>query len=574
MILYANDIKIPFSETLSLRVYNPLFNDIGSHSFPLSFNALDPQVRKAFGFASIEEVSCSDLIPGRIVMDIIDMRGSWQITDASNNRIEAFFKAGSGDFYSSVGDLLLTSVDFGGIKYPVGVYPTAEVLFSHMDDKMNAWFPQDEYATFCAYTPNAEGENTIADKQVVNEIQTDFGTAPELKRKPNGNDTVYLFTGAVIEYIFKMFGYKIVTNVFREQYDLQRHVIFNAFNRRGHSGFDYSRLLPKVKVVDFLEAVRNQLNIMFVIKENIKEVSIIWFDTAITSDPIKLRNKGISQSFDRRRTTGFLFGVNHPDDFSNNDFSGLSDFNDDVIIVDMARDIVPSILTKDEIYFVTNESAYYHIIEVDGDYEAERLTPDLVPYTVGSGATPIDQVAGLPAMGTWSRIYAEVPDPDPEPPNIPESLETEVLYIMPRYDGEVGNSTKPYVPFPLMFCVARGIQPAYVVPNANPAVTVEHYPLGSYDVINALAEKISTANLALKWSGPYGLIAKMWANRILWEMSIKIATSAEMTNEDLPSLIDHSTVKRIGSNNYLVNTLELECDPAETRIKGSELFRL
>lgn len=574
MEIIVNNIKVPTDETIRIRFYNPLFNDTGTYSFPVTFNGKLDLVKEAFGYPAREDLELPANIDGSIKTKYMELKGTWTITEASVDRIEAYFKAGDGDFYSQLKDKLLTAVDYGGVKYPAGAFPTGTQVFAHMNTKMSAYYPHDEYAAFCAYTPNADGETTTDARKIVNEINESCELLPTFKVKVAGNDTVYLLVGAVLNYIYAEQGYRITKNIFEENYDLARLVIFNAYNRKANGAFDYSKLLPAgVKVTDFIRSLSQKFNIAFIPSSRTREVKIVSFDMITGGAITSCENKSYNAVVDRGRINGFRMGMAFGDDFARNDYAGIEVFDAmTYTTIDMARDIPASVLTLDDVYYVTSESAFYMVVAEGTGYVAQRLCPDLFPYTEGSGFKQVDQTAAVVANGTWQRVYPEVEDPDPHEP--PISTETTVDYILPRYDGEVAALNKIGITFPLMFTFARGIQPAFIEATVSPAVDDEYYPLGSYDVVNALSDKISTANLSLKWHGTYGLVEKLWKNRFYWEMYLKKRVTRDITPEDIDCLIDFSGAKSIGNNNYLVNQIEIELSSKSERISELELYRL
>jgi hypothetical protein len=172
MELYANNIKIPFGGVLNLKFFNPLFNDVSAYSLPVSFNGKIAAVKRAFGYADKQEASAGPLqrgIDGRIKTSFIDLIGAWGVDEASGENISAYFKPGSGDFYSLIKEKLLSDIDFGGIKYPTGQVddPWGDLL-TIMNGKVDTTYPESEYAAFCAYMPNANGDNTMLTSQFVN----------------------------------------------------------------------------------------------------------------------------------------------------------------------------------------------------------------------------------------------------------------------------------------------------------------------------------------------------------------------------------------------------------------------
>jgi hypothetical protein len=577
--LFANNIKIPFGEKISLKFFNPLFNDFGSHSFPISFSPKLPLVNKAFGFPNSQEVLNSGYIPARIKSSIIDLVGSWQISKSNRTTIEAYYKGSSGDFYSLIKEVYLQDIDYGGVKWPAGEAAPWGQLVSHMNTMMETSYPDSEYVAFSAYMPNAESTGMEGDLRFVNPLEYvgEETGEPTFSSGVYGNFSVYLFVGTIIDYIFSNYGYKINANIFSRNSDLKKTVIFHNFNIHAPAQseysnlarIDYKRLVPHRKCGDFLKAVSSRFNVGFFINEREKSVDIRSFDEIIAAGPAP----EISGMKNKNTENGRITGVNFPhfatDEWNDHSYVSKETELADPIVVDKYRDILPATREHGDIIFVTSEQTYY-TIEYSEDLaanEAIHTCPDQLPYYEGDASVEYEQTSGAPAMYTETKNLDFAMEGDPPPMG-----NTEVDYLLPRCDLVRNGYELPFTDFPIMFLFARGIQNCYVV--LEEGAPVYRYPMGSSDVYDAEGTKITDANLAIKWDGEYGLIEKFWKNRINWEQNLKKKITTGLLGKDLLALIDMGQVKRIDNNNYLVNTLEIELSDKTTRIIEAELFRL
>lgn len=578
MELFTNNIKIPFGGTISLKLYNPLFNDIGSHSLPVAFNGKLPAVKKAFGFPDKEETVIAGLtIEGRIKTRFVDMIGSWTTEESSDENINAYFKSSSGDFYSLIKDVLLTDLDFGGVqylRYENGTIKAWSYMLELMDTKMNASYPADEYAVFCAYMLNAETSNGTDNIKFVNPVHLDEAGDPTFTNPEDLNNSVYLFAGTVIDYLFSNYGYRIEKNIFREDPDLKQQVIFNTFNICApiHSPYynqarlDYKNLLPRITCGNFIKAVRDRFNVGFFINEQSRSVRIVSFDSIIAAGSKANISKLRGQSVKNNRLAGIKFPLNSPDAWCEHSYLNSAEELADPIVVLTYRDILPDTRADGDLIFVQSEPGYYRIkFTAPATYEAIRLCPDQFPYSEGNGAVERTQLSGIPAMFTLNGetqyfAFEEVPS------------HAEIDYLLPRCDLVGNREGLPFTEFPLMFLSAHGIQNCWVedVPGA-PACK---YPFGSSDVYDADGTKISDANMALKWGGVYGLIAKFWANRNNWEQNIMKLIKAEILNSDVDKILNFDEVKTVGLSNSLVNSFDVKMGVKTTVVENVELLRL
>jgi hypothetical protein len=622
--------KIPFGGSLVLKFFNPLFNDISSYSLPMSFNNKIPFIRRAFGYPDKRDAEIRSRLEARIKLQFLDLIGSWNITDSSEDIINAYFAPGAGDFYSQIKDKNLNDIDFGGVKWPVGELANWPDFLEYLNTKMNVSYPDSEYTAFCAYMPNAVNKSKYGIPGFVNEISfseeegISFGNSFSIA-------SVYLFTGTVIDYLFNSLGYKIEENIFRKDADLKQLVIFNTFNLRplenseyfGKARIDYKDLVPHISCGDFLKAIRDRFNIGFFINEQQKSVRIKSFDLIITDFGryAVCNTRPKTPVIENNRLTGITFPLNPPDEYSTHSFLSADELKNP-IIVSRYRDILPLTRTVNDLLFVQSEALYYRIVLNDADppvNEAQKISTDIFPYTEGINPEEKTQLSGIPGMYTHtvSQEYTYYYESNPY------TNTTEVDYLIPRCDLVGNGYDQPFTEFPLMFLFARGIINCYtkpttlnhddpVEPYANlvafPATgsigirylaldsllfyrwngasyalisqpepaqpPVYTYPFGTSDVYGAEGTKISSANKALKWGGDYGLIKWLWTNRINWEMNIKKLIKADLLSEDIPKLIDMDEWKRMADDNYLVNTFEIAVDGKKVRLQNVELLRL
>lgn len=582
MELFASEIKIPFGGSMTLKFFNPLFYDIGANSLPVSFNNKIPVVSKAFGWPHKEEVAgVGQQIAGRIKTKFLDLIGGWGINEASNDVISAYFKPSSGDFNSMIKDVRLRELDFGGVKYPAGFYENGDPkayldILTHMNSKMDVSYPDSEYAAFCSYMPNADTDNGTVNIKFINPVDFDESGDPEFINPQDLNNSLYLFVGTVIDYLFANYGYRIEKNIFREDVNLKCLVIFNTFNICAplsslyfdQARFDYKDLLPDITCGEFLKAVRDRFNIGFFINEQRRSVKIVSFDSMISgygqqaSGDRQIKGKTV----DNNRIDGINFLQMGPDEWCKHKFLSAEDELEDPIIVMTYRDILPATRQPGDLILVQSEPGYYRIkFTAPSTYEAVRLCPDQFPYKEGNGEMEMTQLSGIPAMTTLegeTQYYLVGEDP----------ASAEIDYLLPRCDLVGNGYGRPFTEFPLMFLFTRGIADCNVIPTAGDPVY--KYPLGTSDVYDATGNKISSANLALKWGGAYGLVQEYWANRLSWEQNIKKLIKTELLSDDIARLIDMGEVKPIGKSNYLVNSFEIEMTNKQERLRNVELLRL
>lgn len=567
MELYADNVRIPLNEAISLKLYNPLFNDIGGISFPVNFNARIPSVQKAFGFPSRREAEVKARTEGRIKAPFLNLVGAWQVNRASDSTIEAYFKTSTGDFYSQIKDRYLHEVDYGGLKDLPDDFLDANASV------MDTYYPESEFAAFCAYVPNMPCNYPDVDS-IVNFVSLDDNGDPFFNPTPlSTGHSVYLFAGTILEYIFMEAGYKVESNIFISDPDLCRLVVFNTFNIlapiysdefvNNNLKVDYAKLVPHITCGDFLKALRNRFNVGFFIDEQSRSVNIKSFNQIIAAGPSNSFIKCGISPVENNRLAGIRFPFVAADTYATHGILSEDELNN-VIEVNKYRDILPATRDEGDLFFVKSERNYYRI---SAELAAVKLCSDDIQYTEGNASEEITQTSAIPAMYTFTTTLQYTYLVEGEPTN----GETAVDFLVPRCDLTGNRAESEFTTFPLMFMFARGIVNNYTVP-ADGAPTYK-YPLGTSDLFDPSGNDV-TGTMTLKWGGTYGLIEKLWLNRVAWELGIKKLVKTSILPEDINKIVFFDRVIRIGNDNYLVNLIGLTITEKDVRVNELELLRL
>ena len=584
MEIFVNDIKLPFSGTISLKCSNPLFNTIGSYSFPISFPARFSLVQKAFGFPGNIESEKLTFISGRVRVQEIDLIGEWKITDITESSIEAIFKGGTGTFNQVAGGKLLSDLKYNGITTPAGANATREDVLDYMTACVDAVYPTFDYTAFCAYMPNAMGiDETYEQLKLVNPIAW-INNNISFTIPVTGilNSAVYLYVGAIVDYIFSEHGYRVESNIFRDDFDLCRLVLFNTWNQNGWLEFNYQNFVPRRTVREFLVKLQERLNISFLIDEITRTVVIDKFDNIVSRlDETNL--KIISKKLDISIPEGFKISAEQVDDWTTNKFTKINEFPgnySDITFVSKVRNVIPSEDNMNQVFYVRNEEAYYVVAYIGEAYIMQRICTNNLSYITGNGSKARDVAAGSPGMfnykAEFSYQYMGV--------NHNEYAD----WLLPRCDLQCNfrdsnfewlNRVPEFVDFPIMLVIACGFKQVDLFDlagindnSASPTFTIMA-PFGSISNYDARGDSMETI-LSLTWNGDYGLIENMWKNRLEWEMRNKKIINCGLTGTEIRKLFTFSNAKRIENNNYLINTFSIDLRQDGLEVRDAELYRL
>lgn len=562
MQVLINNVQVPFSGTLRLKYSNPIFNSVGSYSLPISFPARHPAVQKAFGYPSLIDSQIPLSVSGMIRSADIELIGEWQVNSADNSTIEAYFKSNTSVFYSLIAGKYLTDMTFGGIKTPIS-FDNVGLVLNLMSELAGAIYPETEYISYCAYMPNASSNDDIPDLRFVNPVDSEapFDFIVPTSGREYLNQGIYLFVGAVLEYIFNEHGYQVEKNIFAEDFNLRHLTIFNTFNQAGWYEFDYRNWVPRRLISEFLEKLSVRFNLAITFNENSKRVKIDFFDSLIESiDETSLRIE--NRKIDPRTLTGVKLVAEQPDTWSKTNYQLITDYANkifDVLSVATIEDIDG---TQGMLVYVINEAAYYLI----GSGSARiRLCSNQLPYIYGTN--PIErQAVGSPSMYILEELVDET---------------YTRKWLLPRCDlqlngkkfTEWNTETPGYNDFPIMLVYSFALSYTWET-SGDHASEMIHYPFAGTTIYDPAGVEISGMDMTLQWDGEIGIVSNCWKNRLYWELHTKKIVTGNILGNDIRKLFDFSKAKRIEKSNYLVNSFTLEFTASSYRIRDIELFRL
>lgn len=570
MQVFVNDIQLPFSGSLSLKYSNPTFNSVGSYSLPVSFPARYPQVQKAFGFPSLLDAEKLPSIPGMLRAAELELIGEWQVSSASEKSVEAYFKGNSSAFFGQIAGKYLHELNYNGITQPAGSNFVEDVL-AYMTSLVDSIYPNSDYTSYCAFMPKAAGDETTEAYMFVNPMDPDtFGFSVPPSGLGDLNQGVYLFVGAVIDYIFREFGYKLTTNIFASDPDLCQLTLFNTFDQHGNGYFDYRNFVPRRLISDFLQMIAMRFNLIIAINETSKSVIVDYFDNVVNN--IESTNlKLVGKKIDPRGPTGIKLVAEQPDEWAKTSNVSEYDFADDpatITQVATLRDIEPS--AQGALFYVLNEANYYII---NASNEAVRISPRQFPYLTGSNYTPKETAAGNPAMFTYRKTETVA------------SISMERDWLLPRVDLKANGKNlflqwmtqgvSGFNDYPIMLVFARGLVYNVPVDLANSSYG-GNYPLGTIDRYNCEGDELDNSEIMMKldWEGDYGLIERCWARRITWEMNTKKIVTADIIGSEIRKLFNFGRAVRIENSNYMVSSFTIEFSGTGYQVRDAELLRL
>jgi hypothetical protein len=581
--LYSR-IDVYHDISLAIKLTNPMFNDVGSHSIPFRIPASAHNL-KVFGFPGRVERYTefkNRQYPMYIYAEGLHLlTGNLVITSADPSTIECYFKSGNGDFWSAVRDKTLQDIDLG--ESPT--FATPNDALAYMNSSTTSKYPEMPFAMFPLVN---YGMATSLNEDDV-PAQGWRGATMVNYWDPNASSfdlewssiSPFLYLNYVIDKLLETFGLSESERFLLQIPELHKLVLYNNVSHFWKENpafpipypgarptkFEFKNHVQAYSIIDFIVNLQSLFCATMFINDRLKESKFVLFKDLInSSEEVKIQrvvsdiNVITGEPYDSFR---FSFSNDkdayHEDDIK--DFTNLKQINP---IYDFPLPWVNSV-PLNYLCLVRTKDIYYHIEYVSGnpptrewkrysknikkEFGEEQENPLLVISEIFTlpmyyGEDIFQGLFGLTQNGP--SPYTQVSWPKAHQKND---------YEFTSAEDEVSTDFTPRLLF------YRGIQPADLVYVIN-------YPLGSFDVYRATKRyadwpnyaphmKIPDANLALQWDGEYGLIENFYKEYLQWKMAgpDKLEFNAWFDVTELAAL-DFSKKYAINNNHMFLDSVE------------------
>ncbi len=519
--------------SVSFELLNPIFNDIGSFSYPFTFPA-NAHNRSILGFPdrvhnyqpTNKSHECEIYIAG-----MIWKRGRLIIREANDREIKANFAVGEGYFYNVIKDLKLNEVDLGGERR-FSDYSSGTSAFFQIHNKS---YPETDFTLFPVQWPNFFEGNPEHER---------FSTLPNVgfinQWSPSGfgynhynlNTSftiVFPFLNYLIDKLTERTGSTLNNSIFQTDEALKQLVIFrNAIDRRFIPSleifwdpitFNLAHSLPEVTFLELFKHLENLFkcflfhndinnSIDFILfKDIIKSASIDFCKTFKVNNISKNFNDGFQTSFSQIENDVFI------KDISLLNFKGS---------VDVVADLPSSGNSIYDCYYVEGVFIYYYWDQVIGtpQYDWFKFSTDVPSYFDGEKSVKVE-IPNLFSRDFFGRF----------------NVQQKGQWI--SRDAEIKRPSATNLQ--LMFW--HGILPSGA-PSGGPFNTRYNFP--KYDVI---------APYSLEWPGEYGLKEQFYKEWIQFKQnSVEAEYSMPLTPAQLKQ-IDFSRKYRFAQANWLFDKI-------------------
>lgn len=302
LTLIANEeYNIEIDEKLVIPFHhnNPFLSNELSYSFPFTipWSYKNEKYFRYMGRAHRFEQKTTK-IPLRIQFGVFNVTGIMHILALNNDkRYEAVFYSNEGALYEEMADTLLNELDYGGIRTIVDPDPLATIMERILDYytslKGKIW-PEVDYNLFPVRT--GQYNEHFADprhREFINhwnwytEKFSDWGL--NNTRRNAIPVSPFLFINTVIDYVFKNFDLKIVSNDLAKIPEACRTVLISYYiSTAGTPYVNYQNLVPPGRTVkEFLKGVEDKFNVTFYVNYKTREVHILDNNRALLGETVK-----------------------------------------------------------------------------------------------------------------------------------------------------------------------------------------------------------------------------------------------------------------------------------------------
>lgn len=299
-------LELPDDFSLTWNGKSPVFNDIGSFSFPfkLPYSARNAAILNFKNRVS-NAVNFFEVFPGEVFYNGIPFfSGTVKIRIANAGNFEATFYVNEGDFYYKLKNKTLQDVDFGELTF----YDEQQrlVYINACKDKI---YPERVVAFPEVYNPTYFEETPTDTPLLYFNYYTGGLVINNLTTLSNRTVIVpMLYVRYVLTKVFEYLGYTLI-DIFFNNAVFNSLVLFNSVDcNSGPSGYfpdyDLSKLLfnyhvPRMSLGDFIKGIETFFNIRFFVNNTNRSVTIKSLDNVVKNpDPVPFPNKVVSLSIE------------------------------------------------------------------------------------------------------------------------------------------------------------------------------------------------------------------------------------------------------------------------------------
>ena len=304
------DLNDDFSVSLNLK--SPIFNDVGDYSFPFKVPSTARNV-SILGWKNriASTRSIYEIFEGSIRWNgMVLYTGQIKIKTAGEKTFEGTLYINKGNFNFEVKDILLNRVDLGMMNFESDQQAVDYFNWSltHFYPEVDFSMPEISNPTF--YDPPATNPELMAHNYIfpdgwLRKYTTDGQCRTIL--------TPFLYLKFVLNKLAEIFGYRLQDEFFTSSIELSRLVVYNSVSLSevlfGLQKLYYCRLVPNVKVSEFITGLEKWFNCSFHVDTRQRVIRIVDNkEVLLRSDIVEFSKNILSLTQEiPEQITGFRF---------------------------------------------------------------------------------------------------------------------------------------------------------------------------------------------------------------------------------------------------------------------------
>lgn len=383
----VNDQYLNLSKTsISFELLSPIFNDIGSFSYPFTFPS-SPHNRSILGFPdriNYGQATAKSHEAEIYINGLLWKRGKLTVKEAGNQQIKANLAVGEGYFYSTIKDKTLNDAGLGG-KRSLAPYVTAHEYNGvsyprYFDAIIDKVYPETDFNLFPVYAPNFYKEQDFYNTWLsstdgfINTWRTSSPLVPDFNGFQYWGYATFVlfpFVNYLLDQIAAYTGSAISKNIFYDDPALRRLVIFRLFSisemlgeaQRLADQFDLSDNIGHSKIADLLSRLSSVFNSFLFYDDFTKDIRILLFKEIINSEPVNLENAKYRMiSLEPNDYNGYQvsYEIDGDDEFAEEHFKDLDGLNYKGSLNTFFE--LPANPSDLDLYFIKPIKAYYYYV--------------------------------------------------------------------------------------------------------------------------------------------------------------------------------------------------------------------
>jgi len=392
--------------SVSFELLSPVFNDIGSFSYPFTLPATAKN-KQVLGFPA--KVNYSNFTTQKVAVELylkglFWKRGNLVVTEANKDSIRANFTVSEGYFYSTIKDLKLADLDLGGIRL---------FIDNPWESYFDKTYPETDFILFPLYMPRFYGEiNSNAKSIKLNHDLLNNGFVGKINywdgneetyNLPGNTFVLFPFLNYVLDRLFEHINIAVTKNPFSENEFLMKLVLFNmiseSYTEEDISGgdelgsFNLKDYVPDLTVSEFFDYLQSLFK-TFVFYDDFKnEISIQYLKDIINNPDTLTLSGAIRYNYLKPNDyDGYLmtYGIDGDDNLAELHYKDISGYTFLGNLPNLAA--LPANGTFLDLYYIEDIHKYYYY-EINYTGMAGTfvvLSDDVLTDQEGNGALEIE----------------------------------------------------------------------------------------------------------------------------------------------------------------------------------------